>query len=149
VTAERSLAQIAVRCAVLGGVVFLATVPAYVYVEPAWRALVARLAAALVLGSTLLQLRRVLVEHLERSRASALDEARVRPGPGPGVPHHFLDLMNDVRAARRSRRFFEQVLWPRLQALSSAPLRRPPARRGRGPSLAGLGEVLDALERQP
>ena len=42
-------------------------------------------------------------------------------GPGPGVPHHFLDLMNDVRAARRSRRFFEQVLWPRLQALSSAP----------------------------
>jgi hypothetical protein len=149
VTAERPLARIAVRCAVLGGVVLLATVPAYVYVEPAWRPLVVRLAAAFVLGVTLLQLRRALVDHLARGRASALDEARDHRAPGPGVPHHFLDLMNDVRTARRSRRYFEQVLWPRLAALSSTPLERPPARRGRGPSLASLGEVLDAIEKQP
>ena len=146
---DRPLASIAVRGAVLGGVVLLATVPVYVYVEPGWRALVARLAAALVLGTTLLHLRRALIDHVERHRASALDEARDRRGPGPGVPHHFLDLVNDVRTARRSRRYFEQVLWPRLAALTSAPLVRPPGRRGRGPSLAGLREVVDVIERQP
>jgi hypothetical protein len=147
--ADRSLARIAVRGAVLGGGVFLAAVPAYVYVEPAWRPVVARLAAALVLGTLLLRLRRMLVEYLQRGRASALDEAHARRGPGPGVPHRFLDLMNDVRAARRSRRFFEQGLWPRLAALASAPLPQPPARRGRGPSLASLRRILDALEKQP
>jgi hypothetical protein len=149
VAADRPLPRIAVRCAVLGGMVLLATVPVYVYVEPEWRALVARLAAAFVLGTTLLQLRRALVDHLARGRASALDEARVRRGPGPGVPHRFLDLVNDVRTARRSRRYFEQVLWPRLTAFSSAPLVRPPARRGRGPSLASLRGVVDVIERQP
>jgi hypothetical protein len=149
VTTDRLLVPIAVRAAVLGGVVLLATVPVYVYVEPAWRALVVRLAAALVLGTTLLHLRRVLVDHLDRAPASALDEARVRRGPGPGVPHRFQDLINDVRAARRSRRYFEQVLWPRLAALSSAPLEPPPPRRGRGPSLAGLRAVVEAIEKQP
>jgi hypothetical protein len=149
VVADRPLALIAVRCAVLGGVVLLTTLPVYVYVEPAWRALVARLAAALVVGTTLLQLRRALVDQLERGRGSALDEARRHRGPGPGVPHRFLDLVNDVRAALRSRRYFEQVLWPRLEALSRHPLVRPPRRRGRGPSLARLREVLAAIERQP
>ena len=148
-TTDRLLVPIAVRAAVLGGVVLLATVPVYVYVEPAWRALVVRLAAALVLGTTLLHLRRVLVDLLDRAPASALDEARVRRGPGPGVPHRFQDLINDVRAARRSRRYFEQVLWPRLAALSSAPLEPPPPRRGRGPSLAGLRAVVEAIEKQP
>ena len=148
-TTDRLLVPITVRGAVLGGVVLLATVPVYVYVEPAWRALVVRLAVAFVLGAILLQLRRALVDHLDRAPASALDEARVRRGPGPGVPHRFLDLINDVRAARRSRRYFEQVLWPRLTALSSAPLEPPPPRRGRGPSLAGLRAVLEALEKQP
>jgi hypothetical protein len=149
VTTDRLLVPIAMRAAVLGGVVLLATVPVYVYVEPAWRALVVRLAAALVLGTTLLHLRRALVDHLDRAPASALDEARVRRGPGPGVPHRFQDLINDVRAARRSRRYFEQVLWPRLAALSSAPLEPPPPRRGRGPSLAGLRAVVEAIEKQP
>lgn len=148
-TTDRLFVPIAVRAAVLGGVVLLATVPVYVYVEPAWRALVVRLAAALVLGTTLLHLRRALVDHLDRAPASALDEARVRRGPGPGVPHRFQDLINDVRAARRSRRYFEQVLWPRLAALSSAPLEPPPPRRGRGPSLAGLRAVVEAIEKQP
>jgi hypothetical protein len=149
VTTDRRLAPIVVRGAVLGGVVLLATVPVYVYVEPPWRALVVRLAAALVLGTTLLHLRRALVDHLERAPASALDEARVRRGPGPGVPHRFQDLMDDVRAARRSRRYFEQVLWPRLAALSSAPLGPPPARRGRGFRLVSLRAVLDDLEKRP
>jgi len=146
--ADPALAGIAGRGLLLAGVVVLGTVPVYVYVEPSWRALVARLAAALVVGVTLLQLRRALVERVARAGASALDEARDRRGPEPGVPHHFRDLVGDVRAGLRSRRYFEQALWPRLAALSSQPPARPPARLGRGPGVAALREALDAIERQ-
>jgi len=65
------------------------------------------------------------------------------------VPHHFLDLTRDVRAALRSRRYFDEVLWPRLAAFTSGPLVRPPVRRGRGPSLASLREVISRIEQQP
>jgi hypothetical protein len=147
VSPERPLARIAVRCATLGGVVLLATVPVYVYVEPGWRPLVARLASALVLGATLLQLRRALVERLDAS--SPLDEARARRRPEPAVPHRLLDLTRDLRAACRSRRYFDEVLWPRLAALTSRPPARPPARPGRGPSLATLRQVIGVIERHP
>lgn len=146
--ARRSLAMIAVRCGILGGVVLLAVVPVYVYVEPEWRGLVARLASALVLGAGLLQLRRVLADRLMPFSASALDEARTRPGPEPQAPLRLLDLLDDVRAAQRSRRHFETVLWPRLAALAPRPLVRPRLRRGRGPSLASLRDVIADIERQ-
>jgi hypothetical protein len=149
VNTERTLAGILVRCAVLGGVVLLAAVPVYVYVEPGWRPVVTRLAAAFVLGASLLQLRRALVDHLARDGAWALDEARSRRGPGPAVPHHFEELVAAVRAALRSRRQFEKVLWPRLAALTSRPPERPPVRPGRGPSLASLRAAIDAIEKQP
>jgi hypothetical protein len=148
-TADRPLAAIAVRCVVLGAIVLLAAVPVYVYVEPSWRALVARLAAAFVLGVALLQLRRVLADRVERGGASALDEARRRRGPEPAVPHRFLDLTRDVRAALRSRRYFDEVLWPRLTAFTGRPLARPPVRPGRGPSLAALRAVIADIEEQP
>jgi hypothetical protein len=145
-TGDRPLARLAVRGAVLGGLVLLATVPVYVYVEPAWRALVARLASALVLGVVLLQLRRALIDRLEAAGESALDEARVRRRPEPGVPHHFLDLMSDVRTALRSRRYFDEVMWPRLTTFTTATLERPPTRPGRGPGRAVLRALLDAIE---
>lgn len=147
-TSERSFASIVLRCAALGGVVLLAAVPVYLWVEPSWRILVARVASALVLGVTLLALRRAFAERLEDSRASALDAARDHREPQPGVPHHFLRLANDVRAAVRSRHHFEKVLWPRLVAHASRPLVRPPARPGRGPSLAALRRVIAAIEEQ-
>ena len=133
----------------LAAAVLLATVPVYVYVEPSWRVLVARSAAAFVLGAALLQLRRALAERLEDGGGSALDAARGYRGPEPSVPHHFLDLASDVRAALRSRRYFERALWPRLEALTSRPLVRPSVRRGRGPSLASLRDVIAAIEKQP
>jgi hypothetical protein len=149
VRAERPLARVAVRGAVLAAVVLLATVPVYVYVEPWWRPLVARSASAFVLGVALMQLRRALADRLVDSGDSALDAARGHRGPEPSVPHHFLDLASDVRAALRSRRYFERALWPRLQALTSWPLVRPRVRRGRGPSLASLRDVITAIEKQP
>jgi len=149
VIAERPLARVAARCAVLAVAVLLATVPVYIYVEPSWRALVARSAVAFVLGVALLQLRRALADRLEAGGGSALDAARGHRGPEPTVPHHFVDLASDVRAALRSRRYFERVLWPRLQALAPRPLVRPSVRRGRGPSLASLRDVITAIEKQP
>ncbi|HET9489773.1 MAG TPA: hypothetical protein VFR64_08475 [Methylomirabilota bacterium] len=146
---ERPLMLIAVRCTVLAGVVLMAAVPAYVFVEPAWRGLVARLAVALVLGVTLLQLRRAVADRLAPGPASALDEARSRPGLPPVVPLRFQDLVHDVRTALRSRRHFDRVLWPRLCALASGPLARLAVRPGRGPSLARLRQVIAAIEKQP
>jgi hypothetical protein len=149
VLADGSLARVAARCAVLAAVVLLATVPVYVWVEPSWRPLVARLPSALVLGAALLQFRRALADRVADSGDSALDAAHDRRGPAPSVPHHFRELARDVRAALRSRRYFEKSLWPRLEALTSRPLVRPRVRRGRGPSLAGLRAVITAIEKQP
>jgi hypothetical protein len=145
---ERPLALIAARCVIFGGVVFLVAVPIYVYVEPPWRALVGRLAAAVVLAVTLLQLHRALADLLAPGRTSALDEARDRRPPEPSIPYHFLDLTNTVRAALRSRQHFDKALWPRLAALARRPLVRPAARIGRGPSLASLRGVITTIEQQ-
>jgi hypothetical protein len=149
VVVDRPLARVAARGAVLAAVVLVATVPVYVWVEPSWRPLVARLASAFVLGVAFVQFRRVFADRIADSGDSALDAARDRRGPGPSVPHHFLDLASHVRAALRSRRHFERTLWPRLQSLTARPLVRPPVRRGRGPSLANLRAVIAAIEKQP
>jgi hypothetical protein len=138
---------IAARYAVLVGAVLLAAVPLYVFVELPWRAVVARLASGLVLGIALLELRSALAQRLD-GHDSALDEARVRPTPGPDVHQRFVALRGDVRAALRSRRHFEHGLWPQLTALSRRPLLPPPLRRGRGPSLASLREVIAIIETE-
>jgi hypothetical protein len=149
VLAERPLLHVAVRCLSLAALVALGGTPVYVWVEPSWRPLVARLAGGLVLGVALLQLRRVVADRVEAGGVSALDAARDSRGPEPGLPHHFADLVSDVRTARRSRRYFETVLWPRLEALAGRPLAPPALRRGRGPSLAALRDVIAEIERRP
>jgi hypothetical protein len=149
VKGERLVAPAVIRCAVLGGIVLFLAVPGYLFAEPPWRAVVARLAVAFVLGVGLLQLRGAVAERLARGGVSALDQARDRPGIPPAVPPRFQDLIDDVRAARRSRRHFERALWPRLVALTPRPLVPPPARPGRGPGLAGLREVVGEIERGP
>jgi hypothetical protein len=148
VLADHSLGRVAVRSATLAAVVLIVAVPVYVYVEPSWRAFVARLACAFVLGVALLQFRRALLDRLADLGGSALDTARGRREPEPGVPHHFHDLARDVRTALRSRRYFDKVLWPRLQTLTPDPLPRPAGRPGRGPSLASLRRVIIAIEKR-
>jgi hypothetical protein len=143
------LLPIVLRCAVLSLIVLLVAVPVYVFVEPPWRGLVARLAAAFVLGVALLQLRSTVAEWLAQHAPSALDEARGRPRAEPSIPLRFLDLIHDVRGALRSRRHFEKVLWPRLTSVARGPLVRPRSRPGRGPSLASLREVITTIEKQP
>ena len=144
--AERRPLATTGRYAILVGVVLLAAVPVYVYLEPNWRALFARLAAALVLGVALLELRGILAERVARPGASALDAARIPAAVEPAAPHRLLELAGSVRAGLRSRRHFEHVLWPRLVALARRPLVAPPSRRGRGPSLAGLRNLIATME---
>jgi hypothetical protein len=148
--AERRALPTAARYASLVGVVTFVTVPVYVFVEPASRGVVVRLAAALVLGIALLDLRGALVLRLARDAPSALDAARARPPAAPAVAPRLVALVADVRAAVRSRRHFEHVLWPRLRALSRRAPPRPPARSvGRGPGLETLRDVVAAIEREP
>ena len=147
-SAERLLVPIAIRCAALGGVVLLAALPVYVFVEAPWRPLVARLAVAFVLGVALLQLRSVVAARLARAGASPLEDELARPGSPPAVPLRFEELIDDVRATRRSRGHFERIMWPRLTALASRPLVGPPARLGRGPSLGDLRRVIADIERE-
>ena len=143
-----SRAGITARYVAFVAFVLLLSVPVYIYVEPPWRALIARLAAAAVLGVVLLELRRVLVRRVWPG-GSALDDARRRYPPEPGVPEPFLARMDDVRAAARSRRYFEEVFWPRLAALTPDPLPRPGARTfRRGPSLGSLRKVITAIGSQ-
>ena len=135
-----------VRYVVLVGVVLLAAVPVYVYLEPQWRALVPRLAAALVLGMALLELRGILAGRISRHGTSDLDAARISSVIEPGAPQRLLELTASLRAGLRSRRHFERVLWPRLAALATRPLVPPPRRRGRGPSLGSVREIVAAIE---
>jgi hypothetical protein len=147
VRASRLLAPIAARCLALAAVVLLAALPVYLFVEPPWRTPVARLAVGVVLGVALLQLRGAIAARLPRRGASPLEQALERPGIPPAVPLRFEELIDDVRATRRSRGHFERILWPRLIALAGRPLAPPPARIGRGPSLAGLRRVIADIER--
>lgn len=144
--AERPLTRIAIRGAALGAAVLLAALPVYVFVEPPWRALVARLAVAFVLGVALLQLRGAVVTRLPGRGTSPIEQALDPPGISPVVPLRFEELIDDVRETRRSRDHFERIMWPRLTALTSRPLARPAPRLGRGPSLAALRAVIAAIE---
>jgi hypothetical protein len=149
VRAEGAALSIAVRCAVLGALVLLFAVPVYLYLESPWRGLVPRLAAALVLGIVLLELRAALAQRLGRHEASALDAARVPPPVEDATSPRLREVEAGLRAALRSRGHFERVLWPRLVALSRGPLAPPPSRRGRGPSLKSLRAVITTLENTP
>ena len=71
--ADRDALIVAVRCAVLGGIVLLLSVPVYVYLESPWRAVVPRLAAAGVLGIVLLELRAAIAQRFASHETSALD----------------------------------------------------------------------------
>lgn len=146
---ERLTLRAAGRYAVVGALVTFVTVPVYLYVEPPWRGLVVRLAVAFVLGVALLELRGALAERLASAGGVPRDEGWTHGRTWPDVPQPFLDAVTDVRAGARSRRHFEEVLWPRLEALATRPLPPPPCRSlGRGPSVASLRAVIAALEEE-
>ncbi|PYM18369.1 MAG: hypothetical protein DMD81_06105 [Candidatus Rokuibacteriota bacterium] len=140
----------AIRYTTLVVVVALVAVPVYVFVESPLRALVLRLAAALVFAIAIFELRGSFVRALALDGGSALDDARRRGAAPPEVPPHFQALIGDVRAGARSRRYFEQTLWPRIATLTPRQLAPPRLRFfNRGPALADLRDAIAGIEREP
>lgn len=148
--AEHRWVGVVVGYVLLAGLVLLATVPAYVFVAPASRALVVRLAAALVVGVALLHLRALLARRIENQGASAFDSALRPPPAEPGRAGRLVELDEQLRASLGSARYFELVMWPRLSALASRPPARPAGRWWRrGPSLDGLRRAVAVIEEGP
>lgn len=145
---DRRLVFALVRYAVLAAGVTLAAVPLYFYLEPPGRRVVPHVAAAFVLGIALLELRATLAGRLAEEGGSALEAALVPAPLDDGVPHRLRETEASLRAALRSRRHFDRVLWPRLLALAGRPLVPPPPRRGRGPRRRDVEAVVARIEAE-
>lgn len=132
---------------VFAGLVVLATLPVYTFVEVRWRPLVARTAAALILGAVLRQVHGAIVGLVLRGAASTFDAALAVPAAEPQVDRRLGELVVAVKAAVRSRRAFEHWLWPRLTVLARTPCAAPKPRRfRRGPSLDELRTIVHTME---
>jgi hypothetical protein len=122
-------------------------------VDQSYRGAAIRLVAAVVLLIAVTRIRAFIRSAVERP--SAWDDRAgesVWAPPAHGQFEHFHD---EIRSSARSQRYFDHVLWPRLNELASEATDSPtrlerPAERpfGRGPSLTTLGALLDALEKR-
>jgi len=120
-------------------------------VDHSYRSAAIRLVAAAVLLVAVSRIRafvRAAVEWPSAWEQRAGETSWAPPTHGPF--EHFHD---EITFSARSQRYFDHVLWPRLNALAGeatgppARLDRPAGRRfGRGPSLAALRALLDSLE---
>jgi hypothetical protein len=128
----------------------------YTIVDPSHRALVVRLAVALMLAVVLLHLTNGLRKAYEDLPPSDFERALRGQRPGPRIDPYFGRLHDELRHSAENHSYFDRVLWPRLvvlaerlQGQAGAGLRKPPGRRlRRGPSLDALAAVIDLLERR-
>jgi hypothetical protein len=128
--------------------------PIYVSVDNAYQELVVRLAAAAILGIVMLHILSCIARRFEAEPQSRFDLAREPTSREVKIDPHLLDLFGEVRHSMKSRRYFENVLWPRLLALADRQklmLRRPALRwpAARGPSLISIGKLISSIERKP
>jgi len=145
---ERSLAALAAR-GFLAVLVLLVAIPAYLALSPVWRPIGLRAACALLVVTGCLRVVRAVRGAVGRPAPSPLD-APPAPAPEVDVDERFLRLRDDLIYSRRSRRYFDVVLWPRIRELAGAPLSPPPARRRLpriGPSLYTLERLIGDAER--
>jgi hypothetical protein len=84
---------------------------------------------------------------LDGEPPSALDAAPPASRP-PTLDERFLRTRDDLLFSRRSQRYFDVFLWPRLRTLGGADLAPPVARRRRGPSWSALERLITAIERR-
>jgi hypothetical protein len=122
-------------------------------VDQSYRVAAIRLVAAAVLLLAVTRIRAFVRSTVERP--SAWEDRASETAWAPPTHGQFEHFHDEIRFSARSQRYFEHVLWPRLNALASettnpsAGLDKPAGRPfGRGPSLAALGALLDALERR-
>jgi hypothetical protein len=120
-------------------------------VDHSYRSAAIRLVAAAVLLLAVSRIRAFVRAAVEWP--SAWEERAGETGWAPPTHGQFEHFHDEITFSARSQRYFDHVLWPRLEALASAPteppvrLARPVSRRfGRGPSLAAVRALLDSLE---
>jgi len=145
---DRSLSGLVAR-GFLAVLLLLVGIPAYLALSPAWRPIALRAACALLVVASSLRVVRAARGAVGRPAPSPLD-APPAPAPEVETDERFLRLRDDLIYSRRSRRYFDVVLWPRIAELAETPLPRPPERRQLpriGPSLYTLEQLIGKVER--
>lgn len=141
--------------AVLLGVLLLAGLVLVGFlVDAPFRTAATRLVTAAVLALAALRVRALVHAGIARQPRSSFESARERRSDPGADRSRFEQLHDEVRYGARDRRYFEQVLWPRLCALAQAKtgegvaeLPKPRNRSfGRGPSLPALADLIAAIE---
>ena len=143
-----------VACVAWGALTAAIAYPIYVSVDDAYQELVLRLAAAAILGVVMLHIHSRIARGFEAEPQSRFDLAREPTSREVKIDPHLLDLFGEVRHSVKSRRYFDNVLWPRLLALAGRQqliLKRPALRwpAARGPSLISIGKLISSIERKP
>jgi hypothetical protein len=126
------------------------------FVDASLRSVAVRLLAAVVLALAALRVRAVVKRRLDEQPSSSFELARRRAVTLDAEPSRLAQLESEIRAATRSQRFFDAVLWPDLLALAEGRtgtpagwLARPPGRSfGRGPSRAALDRIVAEIEHR-
>jgi hypothetical protein len=120
-------------------------------VDHSYRVAAIRLVAAAVLFLAVTRIRAFVRAAVEWP--SAWEDRAGGTAWAPPTHGHFEHFHDEIKFSARSQRYFDHVLWPRLNALASAAtdpparLDRPAGRRfGRGPSLAALRSLVESLE---
>ena len=120
-------------------------------VDHSYRVAAIRLVAAAVLLLAVTRIRAFVRAAVERP--SAWEDRAGETAWAPATHGQFEHFHDEIKFSARSQRYFDHVLWPRLNALAReatdppARLDRPAGRRfGRGPSLAALRSLVESLE---
>jgi hypothetical protein len=130
--------------------VLLAAIPAYLTLSPSWRAVAVHLLCAAIVVTAGVRVARAVRRAIEASPPFALDAPTPAPAPSE-LDERFLRLRDEVVFSVRSRRYFDTVLWPRLQRLAGMDLAAPPEHRGRrrhGPPRDTLARLLAEIEQR-
>jgi hypothetical protein len=125
---------------------------AYAVVEIENRPTVLRLVVAAFVVVVLVHLHGHLRDQLEFTQLSSFDQARASPPSDANIAPVVGRLTEQVRQSVASQRYFEKVLWPKLEQLSrELGSQEPPPRlrgrrwRGRGPSLEAIADLMRGL----
>jgi hypothetical protein len=128
------------------------SVPIYYYVEPAYKLLVIRVCAGVLLAFTLSRMLKAVREHLAQQPSSGFEAAAGLPVEAVSLAPQFEKLRNEVQNSRRSRSYYAHILRLRLLRLLE---RRVRARYGIGVTELAERAVaavepkrLDAMARQ-
>jgi hypothetical protein len=140
------------RYLVLVVVLGAAATAAYAVVEIDHRPAVVRLVVAAFVVVVLVHLHGHLRDQLEMTQPSSFDQARASEPPDARIAPVVGRLTEQVKQSVASQRYFEKVLWPKLEHLSrelgsQEPLPGLHERRwlGRGPSLEAIAGLIRGL----